>query len=237
MIFQPVYRKAIGSVTIKGAPSETVTYTGPSSGSVTLDASGNAAVTLMSGEYDFVGSISHLSGILRENIAVRPGGTVTMWPETGKMVYWFGRDGEDDQGNVLSPIFGNNAGTGTNTTDSDADSVFRYMGATVRGGDSGTYLRAKLTYGPFDFTPYSKLSIIGAGASNAGSKFAGYGSSSTSGTTFTGGAEAQPGNSLAEFDISAVTASLYAGVRIAISRVPNERKGAWYGFRAIWFEV
>ena len=94
-----------GAITLKGIPNTTVTYTGDASGSVSLDASGEASVVLSGGTYTFTNTVTIGDDTITaytKTVAVTGDATVKLYPEG--MIYWFGRmltsiaDGDDYTG-------------------------------------------------------------------------------------------------------------------------------------------
>lgn len=74
------------TVTVQGAPGETVTYSGTAAGSLVLDADGNATALLKRGTYTFKGSLSGYS----MTCAVTGAQTVGVYPAGA--IYWYGRE-------------------------------------------------------------------------------------------------------------------------------------------------
>ena len=122
MIFQQVYGFGKVSATIKGAPGETVTYTGAESGSVELDSDGEATVTLKSGDYSLTGSVSNYTATCR----LRPQESVMgVYPEN--YIYWYGRIRD-----------GHELKTGLGTTD-----TFRLRHVTQETNDIEVFAQAR----------------------------------------------------------------------------------------------
>lgn len=226
--------KGKGSFTIHGAPGETVTYSGKASGSVTLNSAGNATLADMPlGAYTFSGSISKNSGLTRANIKVKKDSIVTMWPETVRIVYWFGRLGVDDSGNTLSlHQLKNGSATYsyTNTITFNTNDIHLY--SRVRG-DAGAKTYNKVSAGPIDLTPYRTLKIRASGSSDYCAAYCGYLSTNGVKEMFSTKATSE---AIHSFDVSGVSSGQYLGISTW-----NQTIGAAYtvtnGYlNAIWLE-
>ena len=92
------------TITLNGAPGETISYTGEASGNVTLNSSGiYAGLVLNSGNYTFTGSISGYS----KNIDLDDDGTVNVYPD--RALFWYGNG--DTSGDSLYDKCGGFAGS------------------------------------------------------------------------------------------------------------------------------
>lgn len=152
------------AVTIQGAPGETVSYTGKDSGSVTLNANGDAELELRPGVYTFVGSISGT----RSNIRIARGVPVTMWPDGYRILYWYGRFGLLDDGVTKQSI------EAKISTPNYANGFVEENTNTIRLGSSARYYSGEhansacIHFQPVSFTGYTQLSYRVSGRTTSG---------------------------------------------------------------------
>lgn len=77
----------LATITLSGAPSETISYSGTFSGTVLLNSNGSGSVSLYYGVYNFTGSVS---GYTKSNVPINYSQTVLVHPE--KALYWYGKE-------------------------------------------------------------------------------------------------------------------------------------------------
>lgn len=135
------------TIVINGAISETISYTGASSGSVLLNSSGTATISLYSGVYTFTGSVS---GYSKTNVNVYSNQTINVYPDN--TFYWYGKEVVTI---TLSP-------GGPSAYANKYTNYFNFTNANAN--NSGGYLNSAylITTGT-----YSKLNFIAQGTSSS----------------------------------------------------------------------
>lgn len=147
MIFQQVYGFGKVNATIQGAPEETVTYTGPESGSVVLDEHGEATVRLTSGDYSLTGSVSSYTA----NRRLRPNTPVLgVFPDG--YIYWYGRT---QTGHELKTAYGQESYANRTVTQNTNDITVYAQARGYSGTGYSTYAAAY--FDDIDLTGYTDI--------------------------------------------------------------------------------
>lgn len=145
------------TVTINGAPGETISYTGEASGSVTLDASGtSSSLTLDSGDYTFVGSISGYS----KNVTLSDDGPVNVYPEGA--IYWYGREIYP-----ITVVKGGAVGSYSTSSDATKNTNSIHLSVSTRGDAGNTYYATAVTSDAIDTSGYSSIKVSTTAGSTA----------------------------------------------------------------------
>ena len=233
-----IFNIPIGSgkpVTFLGAPGETITYSGPESGTVVLNSSGVATKKIKTGTYTLSGSVSSASGVTRTGISVRPGATVTMWPTGARVVYWYGYLGTNDSGVKLSVTkTGAKDSTSSWSVTENTNSVYLYINDSGSTSDGGNSMIAKASLGTISLAPYSTLKVIvgdtSAWGGGNGSNW-GWATSTDAATSFSSSNAASGTHTL---DVSSNGSSVYLGIKIYTTTAVGSRRGASAYLNAIW---
>lgn len=100
------------TITVNGAPGETISYSGAATGSVKLDSTGTGTISdLDLGDYSFTGSVSGYT----KDVTISKNGTVNVYPDGA--IYWYGRfvKGESFTGIAIRSANETYAKSGNNT--------------------------------------------------------------------------------------------------------------------------
>lgn len=205
------------AISLFGAANETVTYTGKSSGSVTLGADGTGTVTLPTGNYTFTAGVSGMTATIK----VKKGVTVMLRPE--HFVYWYGVEAVPFGDIWYSRDWGSQVTRNTNS-----------IVAQIHVNGNGYGYHTFMTENAVDLTPYSSLkALLKDVDSNGWQYFAATTDRTTSEPTeyrVTPGVNAPTVNSI---DVSGLSESRYVG----ITGVGYVRQGPYDAYiYAIWME-
>ena len=160
MIFQQVYGYGKVNATIKGAPGETVTYTGPESGSVELDSNGEGTVRLTCGDYSLTGSVSSYTA----SRSLRPS-TPVMGVYPDGFIYWYGLI---QTGHELKTALGSASYANRSVTQNTNDITVYAQARGYSGSGYSTYAAAY--FDDIDLTGYADIKFtIGSVVNDGGS--------------------------------------------------------------------
>jgi hypothetical protein len=216
------------TITLNGAPGETITYSGTESGTTTLNSSGSGSLAgVKPGSYTFKGGVSGYSKTATINVS----STVNVWPAGA--IYWYGRE-------VVSMSTAINAAYSTGNATERAnyielygwtrpDSVKTSIAQTISANTVNTSGYSSIK---FDVTPVSRERANGGYA-----QFDfGYKSATTNTVAFTGKTLTAAG-SRTTYSIATPGGSVYIGARAYTAwngYTGNKRMQAYV--HAIWME-
>ena len=148
-----------GTVTLNGVPYSSVSYSGQTSGSATLDSSGTASLVLSGGTYTFVNTVT-IDGIgytayTKTAAVAGDSTTVNLFPAGA--LYWYGRSstnfadagsytppGSSTWGQNIAMTAGTNCISGTAETSSGTHRDVMWGSAAKIDTTGYTYLKARL---------------------------------------------------------------------------------------------
>ena len=143
------------TVRINGAPGETITYTGASSGSITIGSTGYSTATLLNGTYKFTSNIakstSSTATDYSQSVTVSSNNqTINFYPSGA--VYWFGNGVSD------TSLYNKTGGITGNYIQTNSFYAYYYAYSTSVHGDIATIKKISLLNS--SGTKYSKLKIM-----------------------------------------------------------------------------